>query len=120
MGVPLTYYGVRVTYDTGKEVHSNDLPRLAVLYTQWVEIELLYIDLLLPYIEHFKKVGVTELVGKAIDRSVRLFKFAKDGLVFGLILMRNAIVMGGHIVGMLSSSYQGDADTGDGRRPDNM
>ena len=121
VGVPLTFYGVRVTYDTGKEVASNDWPRLAVLETQWVEVELLYMDILLPFFEDIRKKMLPDEASRAaFEQGIRLLKFWRDGMAIGMGFIRNTLMVGFHIVGMLSSSWQGGAGSGDGRRPDNM
>jgi hypothetical protein len=118
VGVPLTFFGVRVTYDTGKTVSKSDWPRRAVLATMWVEVTMSYLDILLPYVENHKKKGLEALGKQEIDRVMRAIKFGRDGLALAMIYTRNTLMVGKHIVGMLSSSYQGSADGGDGRRPD--
>lgn len=84
----------------------------------WVEAGLLYVDLLLPYFESYLKRGKTEIALQPINRAMRIAKFWRDGVLLTMMYARNALVVSNHIVGMLSSSFQGEAGAGDGKRPD--
>ena len=130
VGLPLTFYGIKVTLDTGKDIADNDYPRRAVLATQWIEVFLNYVDLSFPYWEKHEQnwinIAYSENVVKKLQEhnifnsQMRLFKFWKDGFVQSMIYTRNTLMTGFHIVGMLSSSYQGGAKEGDGKYPDNI
>lgn len=81
----------------------------------WIQNMISYINAVLPFIRKFDvKVGPIRLKNNYDLGRVPLFIFriSRDVLNAGINLSRSHIMMGFHIVGMLSSSYQGGTIAG--------
>jgi hypothetical protein len=109
-----------LNYESGKQVAADDWPRWTVISTYWFEIALLYFDLFLPYYQEPKLKKLDSIGKSAFERSLLILKFWKDGASQVSNYVRNVFLVGFHIVGMLSSSWQGGVREGDGARPEHI
>ena len=96
--MPILTFGFRIQYDTLQGVASDDYGRLAVVYLEWASQVTKVLGVLIPFVpfpsalwQTYTAVGV-DLVEHAA------FDFPKLNLMFQQ-----------RIVGLLSSSYQGNA-----------
>lgn len=98
--LPSLYYETWIIYDTGKDVALNDYPRLGVVLSYWMELMLTFVGILWEYYSEWMKID--GLRAKVTDLSI-------DGISIANLMMRENLLLGYHIVGMLSSSYQGNS-----------
>jgi hypothetical protein len=111
VGVPLTYYGLRVNYDTGKGIARTDYPRRAIVASMWLENMSYYFELLLPYSHHTGMFGTMGAL--AVQKTKAVMLMSRDAIFLSNFIFRANAMFAFEIVGMLSSSYQGGEDKGD-------
>ncbi|RKP02377.1 hypothetical protein CXG81DRAFT_24995 [Caulochytrium protostelioides] len=96
VGVPMTVYSTRITWDTGKDIARTDKPRLFVWMLMWFDILIEYAHLVIAFLP------VSD------DQQAKLWMIVSQiGLVSWNV--QTHIFMKCRIVGMLSSSWQGSA-----------
>lgn len=85
----------------GKMVSRSDLPRVGVVGTYWIEILLLNFGIFWQY--------YAELHAFKDPFEAKLWSAWLDAAQIGNLLVRENLLIGFKVVGMLSSSYQGDS-----------
>ncbi len=106
-------FGLKVQIDSVRQVHKmGDLARKLVVHISWINQVLSWIGSLVPFCRKPKQH--TTFYGYTINPPIVLspntlftFQYGRDTIVFTTNLVRNHILMSNHIVGLLSSSYQG-------------
>ena len=93
---PTTIFNLKIQVDTGLDVARNDYPRMAVLALGWFEIMGYYFEAFLPFVPDAflpNEVKKFILIGKHLA-------------INAMNAVKNNILIGFNVVGMLSSSFQ--------------
>ena len=99
VGAPTTLFALKIQVDMGKDVAPHDNPRQAVVAIGWFEIFGYYFEALLPFVPG-KAFGPQ---GELVKKYILISKHAAINVANAI---KNNIMIGYHIVGMLSSSFQ--------------
>lgn len=99
VGAPTTLFALKIQVDMGKDVAPHDYPRQAVVAIGWFEIFGYYFEALLPFVPG-KAFGPQ---GELVKKYILISKHAAINVANAI---KNNIMIGYHIVGMLSSSFQ--------------
>ena len=110
--IPSAVFGFSVQVDAYKRAQATkDVPRIIATDVNFFQTILSYFNCILPFTdEKFLKQYLPKLVSEILSVSKeKLFNFSmfRDGLHATLNFIRTHIMMGFHVVGMLSSNWQG-------------
>ncbi len=96
--VPNFIYGARLNLDTAKGVALGDWPRWVVVFMQWSTMGFNWFNYFVPFLD-------------LSDDASRSLKISRDIMKIVFNHGQCQWMLGFHIVGMLSSSYQGPETT---------
>ena len=91
-----------------------DVPRKIVVHLQLINQAFSWMNLIIWFIKN-PTSAINPILG-ITDSTLRKFQFTRTILTNTVNLVRNHILMANHIVGLLSSSYQGEIIIGGGKR----
>jgi hypothetical protein len=115
--VPNLAFGLKVQIDTFKSVNklNQELPRKMVVDMGWIQNMISYINVFLPFVKKFK-IGPFQNKFEIPKRPLFYFRIFRDFLNSAINLSRVHLMQGFHIVGLLSSSWQGGNVAGGKRK----
>lgn len=94
---------------------TDDVPRQVAADLGWIQQIIGYINVVLPFIRPFE-VGPLKSAYDPGRAKLFMFRIFRDLTNSGINLLRCHMMMGFHVVGMLSSSWQGGNIMGGQRR----
>ena len=98
---PASLFLVKIQVDMGKDVAPTDHPRRAVVAIGWYEILAMYFEGFLPFVPD------AVFGGPVLGNQIKKWLFiTKHATVNTANFVRNNILIGYNVVGMLSSSFQ--------------
>ena len=118
--IPNIAFGLKVQIDTVRQVHKlKDFPRKIVVHLNWISTILSWIFPFLPFFNPLPyKINNWEIDSpwKLTDTDNTILQMGRNLLNNIVNLAKSHITMGNHIVGLMSSSYQGGMVDGGKRR----
>jgi hypothetical protein len=112
--IPNLSFGLKIQIDQLKSVAKlHDTPRKVVVNLNWILNILSYINAFIPFCKKGEQFSIPYEIGKV---ALYQFKLFRDITNCVMTLARSHLTMGFHIIGLLSSSWQGGNVQGGKRR----
>lgn len=119
---PNVAFGLRVQIDSVRQVSKmNDTARKVAVHVSWISQLASWISSLVPFFkpqQHVSTIfGYTVSPPFVLSHSTLIYlQYSRNAINFLSSLIKNHVLMANHIVGLLSSSYQGGACEGGKRK----
>lgn len=115
--VPNLAFGLKVQLDTFHSVNKleHEDARKAVVDLGWIQNLITYVNVILPFIKKFE-LGPLRNPYEIPTKPLFFIRIARDFLNSAINLSRVHLMQGFHIVGLLSSSWQGGNIAGGKRK----
>jgi hypothetical protein len=120
--VPSVAFGLKVQIDSVRQVNKmNDTARKVAVHVSWVSQLTSWISSLVPFFkpqDHVSSIFGFKIAPPFVlsHQTLIYLQYSRNAINFLSNLIKNHILMANHIVGLLSSSYQGGACEGGKRK----